>query len=58
MQKCFMLHKRAKRWMHVYVWQHTGLNCKAEVLSLGAGLGQAVAEADLGPDMCQIVNGT
>ena len=58
MQKCFVLHECAKGGMHINIWQHAGFNCKPDISCLGAGLGQAVAEANLCPDMGQVVNGT
>ena len=53
-----MLHECAKGWVHVYIWQHAGLYSKTQVMCLGAGLGQAIAEADLCPDMGQVIDGT
>ena len=57
MQESLVLHECAKGRMHVNIWQHAGLNCKAQVVCLGAGLGQAIAKTHLCPNMGKVVNG-
>ena len=58
MEKRLVLHECTKGRMHVYIWQHAGFTRKPEIVCLGAGLGQAIAEADLSPDMGQVIDGT
>ena len=58
MEERLVLHECAEGWMHVNIWQHTGFNGKPDVLCLGAGLGQAITEANICPDMGKVINGT